>query len=203
MICKSWQYPSHSPSSIQLPAPFRLLSRATSRLVPCIMHTSSLLSTLLAGAISKKGTYASSRATRRFRGRSFKELLLRHTSNHSRGWRCINVSRGITSPDVSISGSQLFIGRAPVSMPSVLSSVIDQLLLLAIQVKLQTSNSSKTFWEIILEITCYIIIKKKKGNGVVEKRRDNSNEILNRLCAILYLQRKTNSNLQLSSIELL
>lgn len=130
------------------------------------------------------------------RGRSFKELLLRHTSNHSRGWRCINVSRGITSPDVSISGSQLFIGRAPVSMPSVLSSVIDQLLLLAIQVK--------TFWEIILEITCYIIIKKKgkKDNGVVEKRRDNSNEILNRLCAILYLQRKTNSNLQLSSIEL-
>lgn len=87
------------------------------------------------------------------RGRSFKELLLRHTSNHSRGWRCINVSRGITSPDVSISGSQLFIGRAPVSMPSVLSSVIDQLLLLAIQVKI--------FWEIILEITCYIIIKKK------------------------------------------
>lgn len=118
------------------------------------------------------------------RGRSFKELLLRHTSNHSRGWRCINVSRGITSPDVSISGSQLFIGRAPVSMPSVLSSVIDQLLLLAIQVK--------TFWEIILEIKCYIIIKKKgeKGNGVVEKRRDNSNEILNRLCAILYLQRR-------------
>lgn len=82
-------------------------------------------------------------------------------------------------------------------MPSVLSSVIDQFLLLAIQVKI--------FWEIILEITCYIIIKKKgeKGNGVVEKRRDNSNEILNRLCAILYLQRKTNSNLQLSSIELL
>lgn len=37
----------------------------------------------------------------------------------------------------------------------------------------------------------------------MEKRRDNSNEILNRLCAILYLQRKTNSNLQLSSIELL
>lgn len=45
-------------------------------------------------------------------GRSFKELLLRHTSSHSRGWRCINVSRGITSPDVSISGSQLFISRA-------------------------------------------------------------------------------------------
>lgn len=43
-------------------------------------------------------------------GRSFKELLLRHTSSHSRG--CINVSRGITSPDVSISGSQLFISRA-------------------------------------------------------------------------------------------
>lgn len=45
MICKSWQYPSHP--SIQLPVPssaflLLLLSRATSRLVPCIMHTSSL-----------------------------------------------------------------------------------------------------------------------------------------------------------------
>lgn len=46
MICKSWQYPSHP--SIQFPSSafplllLFLLSRATSRLVPCIMHTSSL-----------------------------------------------------------------------------------------------------------------------------------------------------------------
>lgn len=72
---------------------------------------------------------------------------------------------GITSPDVSISGSQLFIGF----VSDVLFSVIDQVLL-AIEIK--------TFREIIVEITsCYLIIKKqeKKRIFVEERRRRKKN----------------------------
>lgn len=66
---------------------------------------------------------------------------------------------GITSPDVSISGSQLFIGF----VSDVLFSVIDQVLL-AIEVK--------TFREIIVEITsCYLIKKQEKKRIFVEERR--------------------------------
>lgn len=121
MICKSWQYPSHP--SIQLPVPssaflLLLLSRATSRLVPCIMHTSSLslLSTLL--AISKKGTkqmYATSRATQPL-SREVDRLRNEATAQtHVEPFSRMTMHQcftGITSPDVSISGSQLFIGRA-------------------------------------------------------------------------------------------
>lgn len=142
MICKSWQYPSHSPSSTldSTPCPsfsflpLSPLSRATSRLVPCIMHTLlSPIEKLLAGAISKKGDVC------KFESDS---TLSREVVDRLRNY-CSDTRRAILADDDASmfhAESQaltypfrdlnyLQVEPCIVSMPSVLSSdLIDQLL---------------------------------------------------------------------------
>lgn len=112
------------PSLDSTPCPLFRLSSPPSfsrNVTTCFLHNAyllslSLLSTLL--AISKKGTketYATSRATRPL-SREVDRLRNEATAQtHVEPFSRMTMHQcftGITSPDVSISGSQLFIGRA-------------------------------------------------------------------------------------------
>lgn len=168
MICKSWQYPSHP--SIQFPSSafplllLFLLSRATSRLVPCIMHTSSLslslLSTLL--AISKKGTKETYATSTRPLSREVDRLRNEATAQtHVEPFSRMTMHQcftGITSPDVSISGSQLFIGRA--------SSRCLLLFFLSCYRSGPLGDRSGNVWEIIRRDN-YLIIKKQGEKRII------------------------------------